>query len=143
MNTKTLMLLCLFICIGFTQLFAQTLKKGAVVAVSTYTITLNPDVTMNQFLDFYINKYIPEMEKNYPGIKEFVLSGDRGENKNQIGIITYFESVAVRDKYYPVENGTTSSDAVKVAEEKMKPLNDEASKLVVDAKRVYTDWIIK
>ena len=54
MKTKTFILLCLSLGICFTQLTAQNLKKGAVVCTNTYTDTLNPDVTMNQFLDFYV-----------------------------------------------------------------------------------------
>jgi hypothetical protein len=143
MKTRAFLLIFLFLGFSFTQIFAQTLKKGVVIAVSSYTFTLNPDVTMNQFLDFYINKYIPEFEKNYPGIKIFLLSGNRGEKKNQIGALEYFESQAVRDKYFPVEDGTTMTDAVKAAEEKMKAINEESMKYVVDSKRVYTDWILK
>lgn len=79
--------------------FGQTIKKGAVVAVSSYEFTLNPDVTMNQFLNFYLNKYIPEFEKNYPGMKMYLLWGDRGEKKNMMGDLLVCESVAVRDKY--------------------------------------------
>ncbi len=75
---------------------------------------------MDQFIDFYVNKYIPEFEKNYPGVKEFLPTGNRGEKKNQIGVIDYFESVALRDKYYPIENDTTMNAVVKAAEEKMK-----------------------
>lgn len=144
MKTKTCLLLCLLLCVGLTQLSAQTLKKDAVIAISTYSFVLKPDVTMNQFLDFYINKYIPEFEKNYLGVKMFVLMGDRGEKKNQLGEVWYFESVKVRDKYYPTENDTTNSDAVKAAEEKMnKDINNGFSKFLVSGKRVYTDWIIK
>jgi hypothetical protein len=52
--------------------------------------------------------------------------------------------VKVRDKYYPTENDTTNSDAVKAAEEKMnKDINNGFSKFLVSGKRVYTDWIIK
>ena len=58
-----------------TPLSAQTLKKGAVVAVSTWEITLNPDVSMNQFLDFYNNKYIPEFEKELSGFKSIFTRG--------------------------------------------------------------------
>jgi len=144
MKTRTFLLLCLLLGFSLSPLSAQTLKKGAVIAVNTYTFVLNPDVTMNQFLDFYINKYIPEFEKNYPGVKEFVLSGNRGEKKNQIGVIDYFESIAVRDKYYPIENDTTLSAAVKAAEEKMKTVNMEMSKFFLPGSaRVYTDWLIK
>ncbi len=128
---------------GLSQLFAQNLNKGGVIAFSTYTVTLKPGVTMDQFLDVYMNKYIPELEKNYPGTKEYVLKGDRGEKKNQIAFITYFESVAVRNKFYPVEDDTTMTEAVKTAQMKMKPANDEMDKLISDSKRVYTDWVIK
>ena len=144
MKTKTFLLLCLLTGIGLTTLSAQTLKKGAVIAVNTYTFTLKPDVTMNQFIDFYVNKYIPEFEKNYPGVKEFLLTGNRGEKKNQIGVIDYFESVAIRDKYYPIENDTTMNAVVKAAEEKMKSVNEEVGKFFMPGStRVYTDWLIK
>jgi hypothetical protein len=144
MKTKTFLLLCLLLGFSMTQLSAQTLKKGAVIAINTYTFTLKPDVTMNQFMDFFVNKYIPEFEKNYPGVKEFLLYGNRGEKKNQIGVLEYFESIAVRDKYYPVENDTTMSVVVKAAEEKMKAINEEQGKFFVgDGIRVYTDWVIK
>jgi len=126
-----------------TQLSAQSLKKGAVVAVSTYEMILNPDVSMNQFLDFYINKYIPEFEKNFPGVKEYVMLGDRGENKNKIGGILVFESVAVRDKYYPKEDGTESEIAT-AATKKMEAINAEMSRFIVaGSRKTYTDWIIK
>lgn len=69
--------------------FGQTLQKGAALAIRNFTIILNPDVTMNQFLDFYINKCIPEFEKNYPGTKEFILSGNMRREKKSVcrGII--------------------------------------------------------
>ena len=144
MKTKTLLLLCLLLGPGLTQLSAQTVKKGAVVAVSNWEMTLNPDVSMNQFLDFYNNKYMPEFEKNWPGVKQYLMWGDRGEKKNKFGAILIFESIAVRDKYYPTEDGTTTSDAVKAADEKMKAMDTELSKFVVSGSRTtYTDWIIK
>ena len=121
--------------------FGQTLQKGGILAVRSYTVILQPDVTMNQFLDFCINKYNPAFEKNYPGVKIFMLMGDRGEKKNQIGEILYFESVKLRDKYWPVED--TSSDFEKAAAEKMKPIDEEFRKLVVDITNDYTDWVIK
>jgi len=137
-------MLCLLLGFSFTTLTAQTVKKGAVVCVNTFTYTLNPDVTLNQFLDFYLNKYIPEFEKCYPGIKTYVLWGDRGDKKNQMGTMDVYESVALRDKYYPAENDETMSEAVKVASEKMKVMNAEMSKFFNgDGVRTYTDWIIK
>ena len=144
MKTKAFLLLCLLLAFSISQLSAQTFKKGAVVAVGTYEMTLNPDVSLNQFLEFYTNKYVPEFEKNWPGVKQYLMIGDRGENKNKLGVILIFESTAVRDKYYPVEDAETTSDAVKAANEKMKVMGAEISKYVVSGTRTtYTDWIIK
>jgi len=143
MKTKTFLLICLLLGFSMTQLSAQTLKKGAVVAVSTYELILSPDVSMNQFIDFYNNKYIPEYEKNFPGVKMYPLMGDRGENKNIAGGMLVFESVAVRDKYYPKENEEVS-EITAAANEKMQAIGAEATKLVVVFTReTYTDWIVK
>lgn len=143
MKTKTFLLLCLFLGIQLTNLSAQTLQKGAVLVISTYSFVLKPDVTMNQFLDFYINRYNPEYEKCYPGLKIFVLGGDRGENKNQIGELWYFDSVKIRDKYWPIEGDTTSTEFDKAAAMKLRHFDADWNKYIVYAKRVYTDWIIK
>lgn len=144
MKTKTIFLLCLFLGMGMTQLSAQTVAKGAVVAVGIYEMTLNPDVSLNQFLDFYNNKYLPEWEKSWPGVKQHLMIADRGENKNKFGAILIFESVAVRDKYYPVADANTTSDAYDAATEKMKVMNAELNKFVVSGTRTtYTDWVIK
>jgi hypothetical protein len=141
MKTKTLILLCLLLGNGLNQLSAQTLKKGAVLGIHTYTFTLNPDVTLNQFLDFMMNKYIPETDKNFPGSKMYVLSGDRGERKNQIALMTVFESIQVRDKYYPSADKT--SPEADAASGKMKTITEEMMKFIVDYTPVYTDWVIK
>jgi len=142
MKTKTFLMICLLLGFSVSQISGQTLKKDAVVAVSSYTLVLNPDVTMSQFLDFYINKYIPEFEKNFPGIKDYLLSGDRGEKKNQFGEIWLFESVSVRDKYFPTEE-SEGSDIFIAAMEKMTAINTELGKYVVSWERIFTDWIIK
>jgi hypothetical protein len=137
---RIIFLLAVFLITGIA--FGQTLKKGAVVIVNTYEMTLKPDVTMNQFLDFYMNTYIPEFEKNYPGLKVFITYGDRGAHKYEIGEIMYCESVEIRDKYWPTEDGEVS-EAARTAEAKMAQVNQESSKYVLDGKRTYTDWVIK
>jgi hypothetical protein len=142
MKSKTFLLLCLVLGFSTSRISSQTLKKDVVISVNTYKIVLNPDVTMNEFLDFYINKYIPAFEKNHPGVKELVTIGNRGEFKNQIGSLTYYESLAVRDKYFPDESGQLS-DAAKAAEEKMKDLNQELDRYLVEITRTFTDWIIR
>lgn len=68
--------------------------------------------------------------------------GRQRRQKNQIGIVWVFESVAVRDKYYPTEN-STGSEAVSEAENKLKEVNEEFNKYATFSYRIYTDWIVK
>jgi hypothetical protein len=140
MKTKTLIMLWLLSCIGLTQLSAQTLHKGAVLAIKNFTLILQPDVTMNQFLDFYRNKQIPQFEKSFPGVKLFILKGDRGVKKYQYVEIQYFESVEVRDKYW--KDVDVPTDEGKLAKEKMRGIFEETFKYVVDWTEESTEWII-
>ena len=119
--------------------FGQTLKKGIVISCHTTTVTLNPDVTMNQYLDFYLNKFIPEYEKVFPGVHFFFSKGNRGLNENGYALIMYIESLEVRDKYWP-EPGITS-ELAKAAYAKLRPVRDELIKLGT-ATSEYTDWMI-
>ncbi len=69
---KTKPLLYIYLLLGATtiQLSAQTLDHNAIVRMdntNTYIITLQPGVTLNQYIDFMINRYIPEYDKNFPG----------------------------------------------------------------------------
>ena len=140
MKTKTLMMFCILLCAGLIQLPAQTLHKGAVLAIKNITVILQPDVTMNQFLEFEFNKEIPEFEKNFPGVKKFILIGDRGEKKYQLLEIQYFESVEVRDKYWKDINVPT--DEGKLARDKMWDIFEESFKYIVDLTEESTEWII-
>jgi hypothetical protein len=142
MKTKILFLLSF---LAFMSLASgQGLKEGSVIVMNTYTFNLNQNVTMDQWMNFYKTRYIPEMEKAYPGVKEYIVWGDRGEKKDQFGTVMVFESQAVRDKYYPQEDAETPSEAAAAAEEKLKTVYEEAAKYVQPGgKRVYTDWIVK
>jgi hypothetical protein len=119
----------------------QTLTKGSIVAVRVQTVTLQPGITMDQYIEFLTTKYVPGFEKNYPGIKLFVIKGIRGEKKDQIGILWFFESVEVRDKYWPNEIGST--DLAKEASSNMREINAEAGKYRASITTVFTDWMIQ
>ena len=137
---KKLMLVAVIILVtGVT--FGQALKKGMVVAVNSYELILNDNVTLDQFLAFTQQKYIPEIEKIVPGIKVYVLTGDRGENKFRYGELMVFDDVATRDKYYPKEDDTATSEASRALMPKLMPLGIEYNKFVKSMNRVYTDWI--
>lgn len=119
------------------------LKPGTVLALSAYELTLKDDVTLKQYNDFSEQKYNPALVKAMPGTKMVTMLGDRGENKFRTGEMWIFDNVEVRNKYFPTENDTKNSPALQTALDAVKPLSDESNKYLVNANRVYTDWIIK
>jgi hypothetical protein len=122
------------------MVYGQTLQKGTVIGFHNGTFTPNPDVTMNQCIDFIMNKYFPEVEKNMPGVKCYLLKGVRGENVDCISFIYLFPSEDIRNKYWKKEGENT--DLGNAAVEKMKPVSDEMAKFgeMVDK---YTDWVVQ
>jgi hypothetical protein len=120
--------------------FGQTLQKGGTVAIHEYTVTLAPDVTMDQFMDFFVDKYIPEANKLLEGVKLFALKGDRGEHENGIAMLVWCESTDARNMYWP-EEGAGSSEYT-AANEKLQPVTDELLKLGT-FNTAYTEWLIQ
>ncbi len=119
--------------------FGQTLPKGTVIGVHHVTITLDPDVTMNQYMDYLTEKYMPESEKQFKGWDYYVVKGDKGENKNKFGWLFIIESVEARDKYTKIEGGLT--DAGREAMENMREVVEELNKLGTWSSE-FTDWVI-
>ena len=135
---KLILTAALILVVGTT--FGQTLQKGNFIGLHVITINLDPDVTMNQFLDFYVNKWIPEFEKNFPGVKMYMIKGIRGENENSFGFVSFTDSEEVRDKYYN-KNGTLN-ELGKSGFEKLQPTTEELQKLGTHTS-TYTDWVIQ
>jgi len=135
---KLILTAALILVVGTT--FGQTLQKGNLLGHHVMTINLDPDVTMNQLIDFYVTKYIPEFEKNFPGVKLYLAKGIRGENENNYASISLFESVEDRDKYYN-EDGTPT-ELGNSAWEKLQPIIEKGSKLGTFTS-TYTDWVIQ
>ena len=119
--------------------FGQTLEKGNILGIHTYSITLQPDVTMDQFLEFFTNTVIPAEEKAFPGMKVILMKGDRGEHKYGFATIAYLESIELRDKIFPTE--ADPSDAA--VPESLAPIFEEMSKYLLSYEDVYTDWVIQ
>lgn len=120
--------------------FGQTIKKGATLAIRTSSdLILKPDVSMNQYLDVVTNKWIPEMEKLFPGTKMFIMKGDRGDMSHSYAWVWYFETVELKDKYFDSE-GNMRDEALS---EKMAALMPILMEYAIDVGMVnYTDWVV-
>jgi len=121
--------------------FGQNLQKGSLLGFHTGDIVLNPDVTMNQYLSFVKDKMIPGYEKNFPGVRVYVLKGLRGESPDAISMLMIFPSEAARDKYFKPDGG--ANEAGEAAFKSMNPLFEESNKYVkrMDSDK-YTDWLV-
>jgi len=125
----------LFLGIGF----AQSIKKGTFVGFHLEEIKLAPGVSMEQYIDFVINKFVPEYEKAY-GSKVHITKGIRGENINRYGMMIIYDSEASRNKYF--NNDGTGTEAAKNASKKLESLNKELEKLGTSQSK-YTDWVVQ
>ncbi len=87
----------------------QSIEKGNLIGVHTVTVDLDPDVTMNEYRNFILTKWIPAIDKSYPGIKTYLTQGVRGTGENSLGFIFVFKSEADRAKFYNDDGSYTEA----------------------------------
>jgi len=88
--------------------FGQTLQKGSIIGVHVIKVTLDPDVTFNQWENFGLTKFIPTFDEEFQGdIELYYTKVDRGDDENGLGLIYVFKSIEVRAKYFTQEGATT------------------------------------
>lgn len=119
--------------------YGQTLQKGNLIGFHVYTINLDPDATMNQFLEVWKNNVVPAYEKNFQA-KFYIVKGIRGECENCFSGMIIFESEAVRDKFFNEEGEL--NEVGQAAMDKCQPALDELAKLGEITSK-YTDWVIQ
>jgi hypothetical protein len=134
---KTIMLV--FVMTLFAGMAFGQLKKGSLISIHVEDVKLAPGATMEQYIDFLKNKYVPEYEKAF-GSKVHIVKGVRGEKADKYGFLIMYDSEAARNKYFKDDGSGT--EAGKAATKKMESLNKELEKLgTSDAK--YTDWVVQ
>ena len=85
--------------------FGQTFQKGGVIGIHEWTLKLNPDVSMNQFLELWDSKALPLMKKAVPEQTPFLLKGIGADNKYEYTGLYYYNSLEDLRKYWK-EDGT-------------------------------------
>ena len=83
------------------------LRTGNLLGLHTVYYELAPGVTTDQLIDFGKNKYFPEAEKHFPGLKGYVIKGRTGECVDCLGHLIFFESTGIRDQYWKADGGFT------------------------------------
>lgn len=86
--------------------FGQCLEKGKIVSIHTWTVNLNPDVTMNQFLEMWENDFTPIIKKALP-MKTFVIKGVKTDNKFEYAGLYVWDSMEELRKYFNEDGSPT------------------------------------
>jgi len=125
-----------------TCMFAQTLKKGSLLGLHKGTVTLNENVTMDQFKKYYFTNYVPEFCKLFK-VNLVEVNGVRGadvkKSDNDMAILFIFEPKS-REKYFEADGKLNKLGDELFA--KLKPYSDELAKLGKFTS-TYTDWEIQ
>ena len=132
---KLLVITAFLLFAGFC--FGQIMQKGGVLSIYPFSVKLAANVTIDQYLDFMVNKHLPELEKHFPGTEIFLSKADRGENNNQLALIWYFKTKEERDKYINSEGWTELGRTIR---EKIPTWEGLSS--LGDWNSTVTDWVI-
>ena len=135
---KLLLIGALILAANFS--FGQSLQKGNLLGLHIMTVNLNSGATMDQFQTFFISKVIPEYEKQFQGVKGYLVKAVRGENNNSFGIVWLFDTEQSRDKYFGADGNP--NDLGKSAIEKVSGIEKELEKLGTYTTK-FTDWVIQ
>lgn len=114
----------------------QKLTKDAVVAC--WNFSPKEQVNTEDLEDFLLREYIPEFERSFTGTKLFLLRNDRGNDEGGYSILAIFESLEVRDRWWP-QSGEPSDEAKK-ATEKMKEPGDRMMEMI--EMKSWNDWLV-
>jgi len=135
---KILLVTALTLFSGIT--FSQTFEKGNLMGLHIFSLNLDPDVTFNQYKDFFIRNYIPELNRNFPDVNHYFTIGNREENKNSIGMIVVFGSQEIKNKYYNEDGSRT--DLTIAIQEKIKSTREQLDSLG-KVSATYTEWLVQ
>ncbi|MFN7119897.1 MAG: hypothetical protein ACK4TA_24090 [Saprospiraceae bacterium] len=124
--------------------FGQAIQKGNMVSVHIITVELKPNVTLEQVIDYYNTKWLPDAEK-YFGWKGFIAKGIRGSAsvENKLAFIFQIKTEADRDKFFKMaEGGTALNELGQKTWAQFAPTNQGLQALAT-IKEEWADWLIK
>ena len=105
----------------------QPVRKGNVFTLHVLSVDLKKGVSMDAFLDFIADRYIPAVREAFPDVEPVLLEGIRGQQEGNVGYINYYESEEVMHKYFP-QPGRSSPD-YRTQSKKLNPVLKELSQL--------------
>jgi len=116
------------------------LQKGGSFGLHQLTVTLENGVTLDQFTEFMINRYVPSYVDNFINLEVLIMKPLKDTADNQIAYVNYFETESSRDAVWPEPD--TPSQGASVTLDKIKDMFFEMLEL-----GVWTDdygvWVMQ
>ena len=123
---------------------AQRLERGNLIGVHLITPDLRPNVTIDEFASAYVRDVLPEYEKNWPGLKGYVLKAFFRDSKNQLAVVWLFKTVEDRNRNFDVNDRANELERAALA--KVKPFEDRFKQKYGNYSVTYTredDWVVQ
>lgn len=120
---------------------AQSIPTRSLIGIHEVKIQLAEGVSIEQYIDHFLDVVKPAYEKAYRGTKVFIIKGRRGECTDCIGMMWFFASESVRDIFFDKEGNMTPyfekrSAMIQAEEDSLEDFGEITS-------RSYTDWIVQ
>ncbi len=144
---KTLLKTVMFIALvlpASTLSYAQGLEPGNLLSVHVVTVSLRPNVTLDDFRNAFVRDVLPEYEKNWPGLKAYLLKPFFGDSKNQLAIVWLFKTEADRNRNFDAND--RANELEKAALKKVKPFEDRLKQQYGTYTVEYShedDWVVQ
>jgi hypothetical protein len=121
--------------------FGQGLQRGNLFGVHIITVELRPNVKMEEFKTFFVKNVLPEYEKNWDGLKGYLVKSVRGEYKDHFAIVWLFETEEGRDKYFNKDG--TANELEKAAFERIRPVEEKLTKYGTYTVKYMDDFVVQ
>lgn len=115
---------------------------GKVIAIREQQLKEGADTAA--FEKFVREEYNPAVDGTIPGVKMYIMKGDRGEKKGSYLFVYEFDSARTRDAIFPTE-GEGPSETFAPFFEELPDLSQEFAKYLAspeDSSDVYTDYVM-
>jgi hypothetical protein len=130
--------------VAFSVCHAGGLEKGNLLSVHIMSVTLKPNVTLEQFEAAFVREVLPEYDKNWPGLHGYLLKPFFRDSKNQFAIVWLFTTVADRNRNFDANDRANELERAALA--KLRPIEDRFKQRYGNYTVAYThddDWVVQ
>lgn len=113
--------------------------SGGSFGLHELSVNLKPGVTMEQFQEFLLTRYIPTVSSHFSGLQLIALKPRGTEGENRLAWVNYFQTEGARDDFWPEPD--TPSERAEEALARVQPVLFELLELG-DWSDDYGVWII-